>query len=70
MAYEPPLVRGEWLTPAAGHHSFPPPRPRFPGPRQQCPHCNLVSETSSRRCPVCDARFRPTLRERLGLIRR
>ena len=65
MAFEPPPLRGDWVKPAAGYHSYPPPRPRFPGPRQTCPRCELVSETSSSRCPVCDVRFSATRLQRL-----
>ena len=66
MGFEPPPLRGDWVKPAAGYHSYPPARPRFPGPRRACPHCELVSETSSRRCPVCAAPFAPTPRARLA----
>ncbi len=65
MANDPPPLRGEWLHPAAGHHSYPPRRPRFPGPRRTCPHCGLVSQTSARDCPVCGARFNPSRIARL-----
>jgi hypothetical protein len=65
MLDEPRQMRGEWLHPAAGYHSYPPRRPRFPGPRRTCPHCGLVSETSAHDCPVCGAAFTPRLRDRL-----
>ena len=57
MPNEPRTSRGELLYPAPGYHSYPPRRPRFPGPRRRCTHCELVSETSSRECPVCAAPF-------------
>ena len=61
-----PLWRGEWLTPTPGYHEFPPRvHSRFDPPRRRCPHCELVAQTTSPRCPVCDARYAPTRRERL-----
>jgi rubrerythrin len=30
-----------------------------------CRHCELPAETNARTCPVCGARYEPTLRERL-----
>ncbi|MEA2124522.1 MAG: hypothetical protein QOI80_1304 [Solirubrobacteraceae bacterium] len=65
MRQQPHLLRGEWMYSAPGYHSYPPPRPRFPGPRQVCPHCELPSQTSAKECPVCGARFRPTWLRRL-----
>jgi hypothetical protein len=65
MAFEPPPLRGDWIKPAAGYHSYPPARPRFCAARRVCPHCELVSQTTSPRCPVCDARFSPSLLARI-----
>jgi hypothetical protein len=65
MEDEPHPLRGDWVHPPAGFHSYPPPRPRFPGPRQTCTHCGLTSETSARECPVCGERYRARLARRL-----
>ena len=66
MPDEPRPLAGEWVHPSAGWHDYPPRKPRFPGPRQTCPHCGLTSETSARECPVCAARFRPGVFQRLA----
>jgi predicted RNA-binding Zn-ribbon protein involved in translation (DUF1610 family) len=65
MPDEPKPLRGEWLHPAAGHHSYPPRHSRYPGPRRACPHCGLVSETGAHDCPVCGAAFARSLISRL-----
>ena len=59
MRQEPRPTRGEWWHPAAGYHSYPPRRTRFPGPRKVCPHCELPSQTTDKTCPVCGTRFKP-----------
>jgi len=68
---EPSLWRGEWQTPAAGHHSFPPRiRSRFDAPPRRCPHCELVAQTSEPTCPVCAAPYFSTWWARLRALLR
>jgi uncharacterized paraquat-inducible protein A len=61
---EPKPLAGAVYHPGAGFHSYPPPKDRRPR-RRVCPHCELPAETAAANCPVCGARYEPTLPERL-----
>jgi hypothetical protein len=64
-------TRGDALLPLPRTPSYPPRRPRFPGPRMTCTHCGLASETTAARCPVCDAAYPGTrLRRAIARLRR
>ena len=57
MREEPWPSSAEWKRPENWRRLPPKRPPRFPGPRQLCGHCGLVSQTSARECPVCAAPY-------------